>query len=96
MKVASWDLVPGIDVVARAANASWFEWDDGSQPFHWRWPKFYQQVIRDGLKVHFRSKTPAFKRPQAGNKSVEMMNKMRKNSTECASGGTSLLDLCHH
>jgi hypothetical protein len=30
MKVASWDLIPGIDAVARAANATWFEWDDGS------------------------------------------------------------------
>jgi hypothetical protein len=78
MRIASWDLVPGIDAVARAANASWFEWDDGSRPFHWRWPEFYQQVIRDGLKVHFRSKKPTFKRPQAGTKCEEMRTKMRK------------------
>jgi hypothetical protein len=30
MKIASsWDLNPGIDAVAWAANAMWFEWDDG-------------------------------------------------------------------
>jgi hypothetical protein len=56
MKTASWDLVPGIDAVARAANSSWFEWIDGSRPFRWRWPDFYQRVVRDGLKVHFISK----------------------------------------
>jgi hypothetical protein len=78
MKIASWDLVPGSDAVARAADATWFEWEDGSRPFHWRWPEFYQQVIRDGLKVHFISKKPEFKKPQAGNKSPEMMAKMRE------------------
>jgi hypothetical protein len=78
MKIASWDLIPGIDAVARAANASWFEWDDGSRPFHWRWPEFYQKVIRDGLKVHFTAKKPQFKRPQAENKCPKMMQKMRE------------------
>jgi hypothetical protein len=52
--------------------------EDGSRPFHWRWPEFYQQVIRDGLQVHFRSEKPTFKRPQAANKSSEMMNQMKE------------------
>jgi hypothetical protein len=78
MKVASWDLVPGTDAVARAANSTWFEWEDGSRPFHWRWPEFYQSIIRDGLKVHFVSKKPEFKRAQAGNKSPEMVKRMRE------------------
>jgi hypothetical protein len=42
MKIASWDLIPGIDVVARATDATWFEWDDVSRPFHLRWAGFYQ------------------------------------------------------
>jgi hypothetical protein len=78
MKIASWDLIPGIDAVARAANASWFEWDDGSRPFHWRWPEFYQKIIRDGLQVHFKSTKPKFKRPQAGTKSPDMLKRMRE------------------
>ena len=77
MKAASWDLVPGIDAVARASNASWFEWDDGSRPFHWRWPEFYQKLIRDGVNVHFISEKPEFKRPQAENRNPGMMEKMR-------------------
>jgi hypothetical protein len=78
MKLASWDLIPGIDVVACSANATWFEWHDGSQPFHWRWPTIYQQVIRDGLKVHFVSNKPSFKRPQAETKCPKMREQMRK------------------
>ena len=77
MKASSWDLVPGIDAVARASNASWFEWEDGSRPFHWRWPEFYQKVIRDGVEVHFISKKPSFKRPQAENRNPGMMEKMK-------------------
>jgi hypothetical protein len=77
MKVASWDLIPGIDAVARAANATWFDWDDGSRPFHWRWPAFYQKVIRDGLEVHFVSQKPSFKRPQADTKCSKMREKMQ-------------------
>jgi hypothetical protein len=78
MKAGSWDLVPGIDAVARAANATWFEWEDGSRPFHWRWPEFYQKLIRDGLEVHFISNKPEFKRPQAGTKNPVMLERMRR------------------
>jgi hypothetical protein len=77
MKIASWDLVPGIDAIARAANATWFEWEDSSRPFHWRWPEFYLKVIRDGLKVHFISKKPAFKRPQAATGCSKMRSRMK-------------------
>jgi hypothetical protein len=28
------DLVPGSDDVARAANSTWYEWEEGSRPFH--------------------------------------------------------------
>jgi hypothetical protein len=77
MKIASWDLIPGVDAVARAANSAWFGWEDGSRPFHWRWPEFYQRIIRDGLEVFFVSKKPEFKRPQAGTHCPDMKEKMR-------------------
>ena len=78
------DLVPGSDAVARAANSTWFEWDHGSRPFHWRWPEFYQRVIRDGLKVHFSSEKPRYKKAQKGTKDsgtrakiIKKLNKVR-------------------
>jgi hypothetical protein len=57
------NLVPGQDDIERAARASWWEWDDGSRSFHWRWPKFYRERIRDGLKVHFQKTPPKYQVP---------------------------------
>ena len=39
------DIVAASDAIARAANSSWWNWDEGSRPFHWRWPVHYQRVI---------------------------------------------------
>jgi hypothetical protein len=58
------DLMAGMDALKRACGATWWEWDDGSRPFHWRWPKEYQERIRDGIKVHFRTATPRYVVPQ--------------------------------
>ena len=53
MKKLSWDLIPGIDAVARSANTFWFEWEDGLRLFHWWCPDFYYQKMSwDGIKVH--------------------------------------------
>jgi len=45
------ELEAGSDAIVRAWKASWWEWEDGSRPFHWRWPKWYRETIRDGLQV---------------------------------------------
>ena len=71
------DLVPGGDAVARAANSTWFEWSDGSRPFHWRWPAFYHKVIRDGLKVFFRGDKPNYRKPQDDTRDPAVKAKMK-------------------
>ena len=38
----------GHDAVQRSANASWFEWLEGSAPLFWNWPERYQREVRDG------------------------------------------------
>jgi hypothetical protein len=58
------DFVPACDAIQRAAKTSWWGWDAGSRPFHWRWPPFYQEVIRDGLKVHFQEPPPKYLKSQ--------------------------------
>jgi hypothetical protein len=58
------DLMAGMDALERALGVIWWEWDDGSCPFHWRWPKEYQERIRDGIKVHFRTAAPRYVVPQ--------------------------------
>jgi hypothetical protein len=39
------------DVIRRFRDASWWDWDRGSRPVHWRWPKWYQTTIQFGLPV---------------------------------------------
>jgi hypothetical protein len=58
------DIVPASDAIARSAKSSWWGWDDGSRPFHWRWSSHYQTVIRDGLKVHFQNHPPNYRKAQ--------------------------------
>ncbi len=37
----------GLDAISRSANASWFEWLEGSAPFFWNWGERYQRLICD-------------------------------------------------
>jgi hypothetical protein len=55
------DAEPARDALWRAAETSWWGWDAGSRPFHWRWPSYYHIVIRDGLKVHFKDTPPRYR-----------------------------------
>ena len=47
----------GHDAVRRSANASWFEWLEGSAPLFWNWPERYQREVRDG-QPHFMTGIP--------------------------------------
>eukprot|EP00978_Attheya_sp_CCMP212_P021401 scaffold62428_cov58-Attheya_sp.AAC.4 len=62
--VAPKDMDTGADAVLRAARSSWWEWLDGSRPFHWRWPLEYQEIVRDGLPIYFMRKPPRYVKPQ--------------------------------
>jgi hypothetical protein len=78
MLLANADLRPGADAVRRAAESSWWNWNDGSRPFHWRWPRWYQSTIRDGLKVHFQGKKPAYRKAQRCSPDEATRRKMRE------------------
>ena len=68
----------GLDAISRAANSSWFGWDDGSAPFFWRWPKEYQRTMRDGLKVWLRDEGPRNKRGQRPERDAAVKAKMKE------------------
>ena len=65
------DLAAGAEAIERCCGSSWWEWDAGSRPFHWRWPKFYQKVVRDGLPIYLTSKAPVCRSPQRDIKELE-------------------------
>jgi hypothetical protein len=69
---AGQELTLGQDVVARSARASWWAWDDGSRPIHWRWPPEYRVRIRDGLPVHFLQEMKPYRVPQGDEKDLGM------------------------
>jgi hypothetical protein len=48
------DYDVGMDAIHRASNASFWEWDDGSTLFFWRWPSEFHESLRDGMSVWFR------------------------------------------
>ena len=58
------DWMKGADSLIRALKCSWWEWDDGSAPFYWRWPGWYQHFIRDGIAFPLRCVPPAYMVPQ--------------------------------
>ena len=78
------NIVPGRDAIERTAQSSWWGWDDGSQPLHWRWPEFFRERIQDGLKVHFQKPPPRYQRaqrdvldPKIKEKVIEKLEKVR-------------------
>jgi len=59
----------GYDAIRRCANASWFEWLDGSTPLFWNWPPEYQREVRDGQPHYITgSFGPPYLRPQSKHK----------------------------
>lgn len=66
------------DAIGRIANSTWWEWKDGSRCLHWRWPEWYQETIRDGLKVWIKKKNPKkWLRPQKAGKTKQEHEKMK-------------------
>ena len=48
----------GQAAVAKASQASWWNWDKGSSIFFWRWPADYQEIVRVGLAPMFDTEAP--------------------------------------
>ena len=70
--VDSWnwerDKAAGIEALNKSRNSSFWDWDDGSFPFFWRWQPEVHKDLRDGTKlwvqgdlpsnIHFKQKMP--------------------------------------
>jgi hypothetical protein len=51
-------LLAACDCIERAANSSWWDWEDGSIPFIWPWSVEYQDQIRDGIPLWYPGTAP--------------------------------------
>jgi hypothetical protein len=72
------DKEPGRDAIYRIAEASWWEWDEGSAPIYWRWPPEYRKTIRDGLEIWFSGSKPQWRRPQRVEKDEKVRSQVVK------------------
>jgi hypothetical protein len=63
-------------VVYRAAGSSWWDWDEGSAPFYWRWPREYQETIQERLEIWFWGEKPRWRRAQWVEKDPETLKKV--------------------
>ncbi len=77
-KRISLDWLAGRDCVWHCAESSWWEWDMGSRPMHWRWKEDYHTTIRDGLPLWFISTPPEYKVPQRGEIDVALREKIKE------------------
>ena len=86
-KVFAWkyerDQIAGLEAINKAKSSSFWEWDDGSFPFFWRWQPEVQKDLRDGTKLWVQGELPSntnFKQnvPKVKEIFEKMKNKMRK------------------
>lgn len=71
------DFIAGSDAIQRACRSSWWDWLDGSRPFHWRWPEWYQTTIRDGLDVHLQGVPPSYHVKQKDERDASTKEKVK-------------------
>eukprot|EP00536_Pseudo-nitzschia_multiseries_P008949 jgi/Psemu1/66766/estExt_Genemark1.C_2380032 len=51
-------FLDGLAACQKANKASWWNWDNGSSTFFWRWPSDYQTIARKGIIPMFNSDPP--------------------------------------
>jgi hypothetical protein len=69
-------LVAAADCIDRAANSSWWDWEDGSRPLFWRWSAEYHNQIRDGIPLLYRGTPPHNFHSQKKEKDPEVRSSM--------------------
>jgi hypothetical protein len=72
------DFCAGREVIHRAANSTWWKWEVGSSCIYWRWPTFYQHIIRDGMPVLFVKEPPEYMKAQMDEKDSDVKQHVAK------------------
>ena len=70
--------IDGQAAVAKASQASWWNWDKGSSIFFWRWPADYQETVRVGLAPMFDTEAPHNRDQQPAYECEEVRAKVKK------------------
>ena len=65
------------DCIRRAAGSSWWEWDQGSSLFFWRWPRGYRKWALEGQPHYQTGDLPRFRRAQPPGRDPATTAKMK-------------------
>ena len=71
------DIEIGTDAVRRACSSSFWDWDNGSTLFFWRWPSKFQKEARDGTNTFIQGELPRYKVSQQWPRDNLMKEKMK-------------------
>mmetsp|Transcript_8332 Transcript_8332/g.12121 ORF Transcript_8332/g.12121 Transcript_8332/m.12121 type:complete len:644 (-) Transcript_8332:24-1955(-) len=83
------------DAIRRSSNSSWWEWTDGSFPFFWRWPEWYQTQVREGCNPWMSGDIPKCRIPQRKDKDESVYQGMRKKLEVSIGKGYLEIGLIH-
>lgn len=72
------EVVAGEDCCRRANGASWWNWEEGSRPFFWRWPSHYRNNILSGVPAWFEKPVERWRRRQREPRNQEVLGMMRE------------------
>jgi hypothetical protein len=71
------DLAAIADVMHRVYHCDWWEWNQGSTQFFWRWQPEFKACAQDGIPVWTLGKEPSYQVPQSAPKSTDTRDKVR-------------------
>ncbi len=77
----------GHDAIRRSAQASWFEWLEGSAPFFWNWSEAYQREVRDGQRHFLTGPLPVFLKSQKRHRDAASHELMRRKVVQVRKRG---------
>jgi hypothetical protein len=81
------DWLMGRDCIRRCTLSTWWDWDGGSRPFHWRWSDEYRNTVRDGLAPWFVTTPKSVTVPQRGETDPRIHDLIRQKLQKVRSRG---------
>jgi hypothetical protein len=81
------DWLAGSDCIRRCTLATWWDWEAGSRPFHWRWPSEYRKIFHDGLPPWLLSTPKTVTVPQCGEANTGTRELIREKLQKVRSRG---------
>jgi hypothetical protein len=81
------DLAAMADVMSRVYQCDWWEWNQGSALFFWRWHPEFKTCAWDGIPVFMLDQQPLYKVPQPPTRSEDVQEKVKEKLSKVRERG---------